>query len=77
MSDVVSVVEYRGDTPEAAAGKPWCVVTRCPDGCQCENSGQQLVAFGFRSAFQAIAWRDKIAAGIAAGKHRPGRDGAA
>ncbi len=63
MSDMVTTIEYRGDTIQAAAGKPWCVVLRCPDGCQCEVSGQELVTYGFRSAFQAIAHRDKVVAG--------------
>lgn len=65
--DLVAVVEYRGDTEAAAMGLPWCVVVRCPDNCQCQVSGEQEVIFGFRSAFEAAAWRDKTAAEVAAG----------
>lgn len=66
----VATVEYRGDTEQAAQGKPWCAVLRCPDGCTCEVSGQQSVVYGFPTAFDAIAFRDKMAADFAAGKHR-------
>jgi hypothetical protein len=68
-SDVVATVEYRGSTIHAAAGKPWAVVVRCPDGCDCEVSGQATVISGFRTSFDAIAFRARVAADIAAGKH--------
>ncbi len=64
--DLVAVIEYRAGTEAATRGLPWCVVVRCPDGCQCPISGEQEVIYGFRDAFEAAAWRDRTAAEVAA-----------
>jgi hypothetical protein len=37
----------------------WCVVLACPDDCQCG----QIQIVRFKTAFEAIAWREHLQAG--------------
>jgi hypothetical protein len=60
--DVVASIERRDGTPEAADGRPWCVVVRCPDGCRCADAGRVAVIRGFASPGEAQQWRDEKAA---------------